>query len=138
MMTIEFDDTDPFLFEDLNTDYFRKSTGPVERYDSGTDKLNAHDNVVGRLGTQCERVRRIPLSDGVLAERTPAVQKMTQELVNPDRSGRIWSSRAGCHLGKKIIVPNAVSRRSVNEPSRPCPSLLSHCRKPVPEDVNMD
>ena len=164
--------------------------------------LTAHNVVVGRLGTQCERVRRIPTPgvngstrsplaqkmirgaavqaasstsqdlakknhrakrpmtkarieevnadddkcrahDDVLADGTPAVLKRTQEPINPDEAvvfgaavQAASSSNAGC--GKKIIVPNAVSKTRC-ERAKPTLSFVPLALpKARPKEVTMD
>ena len=97
------------LFEELNTDCSCDSK--VERYDSGSGELNAHDDVLAKnhrakrlmMMAKLEEVTTDNGSDKCSAH-TDAVQKTTQELVN--RSGRFWSSCASCHvqLAKKRRV----------------------------------
>ena len=69
--------------------------------------------------------------DDAFSDGTLAVQKLTKEPVNPDEVVDLGAAVQAA-TSVKNIVSTAVSRHSVNEPSRPCPSLLSHCRKPGP------
>ena len=86
------------LFKELRTDYSVDSK--VERYDSGSGELNAYGGVLAKtrcakrgLGTQSERVKRIPSSpanaDGSDAlDAVHVAQKTIQELhigKEPDR-----------------------------------------------------
>ena len=66
-----------------------------------------------------------------LADGIPAAHKMTQEAINEDEVVDFGSSPEGCHLGKSIIVSNAVSRQCERAmPSVPFAPLAQRKARP--------